>query len=76
MPPTRIPFFEAFQELPDGSLSPQRPIVVGGTRFGAGVTFTKGVAFGGIDFQLFKGRDLAVIVQADGTLQLIGFYNQ
>lgn len=73
---TRVPFFEAFQELPDGSLSPRKPIEVGGTRFGTGVTFTKGVAFGGIDFQLFKGRDLAVVLQPDGTMQLVGFYNQ
>jgi hypothetical protein len=73
--PTRLPFSEAFQELPDGSLSPKQPIEVGGTRFGPGVIFTKGVAFGGIDFQLFRGRDLAVELQPDGTLRLIGFYN-
>ncbi len=72
---TAIPFFEAFQELSDGSLTPKKAMEINGTVFGPGVTFRKGVAFGGIDFQLFKGRALAVEEQDDGTLKFIGFYH-
>lgn len=73
--PERKKFLEIFQENADSSLTPKQSIEINGIRFGPGVTFQKGVAFGGIDFQLFKYRDIQVEPQADGSLKIIGFYN-
>ena len=52
-------FLDVFTENQDGSLTPKRPIFVNGISFGPGVTFQKGVAFGGIDFHLYKYWDIA-----------------
>jgi hypothetical protein len=50
----RYKFLDVFRENSDGSLTPIRQIHVNGITFGPGVTFQKGVAFGGIDFHLYK----------------------
>ncbi len=73
---TRYKFDDIFQELPDGSLTPKRPIEINGIMFGPGTFFQKGVVFGGIDFHLYKGRDIAIIKQpnSDGPLKFGGFY--
>ena len=75
MNPTRKQFLEVFQEFPDGSLSPKSIINVNGVIFGPGTVFQKGVIFGGIDFQLYKYRDIAVEIQSDGSFKIVGFYN-
>ena len=72
----RYKFTDIFQELPDGSLSPKEPIEVNGTVFGPGTTFQKGVVYGGIDFHLFKYRDIAItsVENEEGPKKIYGFY--
>lgn len=76
--PERVPFLEIFNEYPDGSLSPRVPIEVNGALFKPGVVFQKGVIFGGVDFQLYKYRDIAFQRKANDTYQnihqIVGFY--
>ncbi len=67
-------FFDIFQELPDGSLRPKVQIDVNGIVFGQGVLFQKGVVFGGIDFHLYKGKNIAAEAKPDGSLKILGFY--
>lgn len=55
----RYKFLDIFQENADGSLTPKKHIFVNGVTFGPGVVFQKGVAFGGIDFHLYKYWDIA-----------------
>ncbi len=66
-------FLDVFQENSDGSLTPKRQIRVNGISFDSGVTFQKGVSFGGIDFHLYKYFDLAVN-EDNGVLNITGFY--
>lgn len=69
----KIPFNNVFIQHPDGTLEPQQRIRVGGVEFGPGVKFSKGVAFGGIDFAQFIGHDLDV--ETDGEILIIkGIY--
>ena len=75
MPPERLGFLAVFTELPDGSLSPRVYIDVKGVVFGRGVVFQKGVVFGGIDFQLYKYRDIAIEKLPNGTFKIVGFYS-
>lgn len=75
MPTERLGFLVLFSELPDGSLSTRVSIDVNGVIFGPGVVFQKGVVFGGIDFQLYKYRDIAVERLPNGTHRIVGFYN-
>lgn len=70
----RYKFLDVFQELTDGSLSPKMQIEINGVRFGPGVVFQKGVAFGGVDFHLYKYLDIAIEKSNDGTSKIIGFY--
>ncbi len=70
----RYKFWEIFQELPDGSLSPKVQIEVNGIFFGPGVVFQKGVVFGGVDFYLYKSREIAATEQENGILKIEGFY--
>ncbi len=71
----RYKFLEIFQENTDGSLTPKRQIHVNGITFGPGVNFQKGVAFGGIDFHLYKYWDIAAEDQ-NGVLTIKGFFQQ
>jgi hypothetical protein len=72
----RIKFGDLFQEQTDGGLSLKSALEVGGVVFSPGTTFQKGVAYGGIDFNLFKYRDVAVddSTTSDGPMKLFGFY--
>ena len=54
MNPQRYKFLDIFKENSDGSLTPKKQIHVNGVNFDPGVNFQKGVAFGGIDFHLYK----------------------
>jgi len=69
----RLNFSDIFQEQSDGSLTPKVKIEVNGVSFGPGITFQKGVAFGGIDFYLFKNRDIAIVKEGD-IYKIVGFY--
>jgi len=70
----RYKFLDIFQESPDGSLSPKVQIEVNGVSFGPGVAFQKGVVFGGVDFYLYKYRDISATQQDNGVLKIEGFY--
>lgn len=69
----RISFNSVFTQYPDGSLEPTRRVKVGGVEFGPGVRFSKGVAFAGIDFTLFIGRDFDA-QEEKGVLVINGIY--
>ena len=75
MNPQRYKFLDIFKENSDGSLTPKKQIHVNGVNFGPGVNFQKGVAFGGIDFHLYKYWDIEV-EDKDGILDIKGFYQQ
>jgi hypothetical protein len=69
----RINFDSIFDQRPDGTLTPRQRIRVGGVELGQGVTFRRGVAFGGIDFTQFIGHDLDI--ETDGDVLVIkGIY--
>jgi len=71
----RFKFSDVFQENPDGSLTPKIRISVNGVSFGpGGMTFNKGVAFGGIDFHQYKNLDIAG-EYVDDILLIKGFFN-
>jgi len=67
-------FFEIFLENPDGSLSPVRPIIVNGVRFGRGVSFGPGVSFGGVDFHRYKNLD--IVAEQQGEELIIQGFSQ
>lgn len=71
----RYKFLDVFQENSDGSLTPKRQIFVNGVTFGPGVNFQKGVAFGGIDFHLYKYWDISG-KEENKTLVIDGFFQQ
>ena len=70
----RDKFLDIFQELPDGSLSPKVQVEINGVTFSPGIVFQKGVAFGGVDFSLYKYFDIETIHQQNGVLKIVGFY--
>ncbi len=72
----RYKFAEIFSELPDGSLAPLVPVEINGVVFGPGIVFQKGVAYGGIDFHLYKGKDIAMLFDenSEGPKRFAGFY--
>jgi hypothetical protein len=69
----RYKFLDIFHENPDGSLTPKRKLFINGITFGPGVIFQKGVAFGGVDFHMYKYLDIAGIEEND-FLNIKGFY--
>lgn len=71
----RYAFDAVFRENFDGSLTPIRTIKVNGVLFGSDISFSKGVAFGGVDFHLYKNRDIAA-KEEDGTLTILGFFKE
>ena len=62
-------FFDVFQENSDGSLTPKVSINVNGINFGPGTRFTRGVAFGGIDFHQYK--DYNIVAEYIGEVLFI-----
>lgn len=71
----RLHFLDVFTENPDGSLTPKKQIHINGINFGPGIVFQKGVAFGGIDFHLYKYWDIAC--EENGDILIIkGFYQE
>jgi hypothetical protein len=71
----RILFRDIFNENNDGSLTPKKPIRVNGVSMSPGVVFQNGVAFGGIDFHLYKYWDIEA-EEKDGFTEITGFYPQ
>lgn len=69
----RYQFDQLFQQNPNGSLTPIRPVNINGITFGPGVSFGPGVIFGGVNIFDF----LNAAIEADevsGTLIIRGFY--
>lgn len=69
----RVPFNTVFTQHQNGELEPRLRVRVGGVEFGPGVRFSRGVAFGGVDFTQFIGRDLEVETDSD-VLVITGIY--
>jgi len=69
----RYNFWDIFQLLPNGALTPKRQIHVNGITFGPGVSFGSGVSFGGVDFKQYQGKDIAAEEQ-NGILIIKGIY--
>jgi len=70
----RVTFDSIFTQHPDGSLEPRQRIRVGGVEFGPGVRFNRGVAFAGIDFTLFIGKDFDIETDPNGVIIIKGIY--
>jgi len=69
----KIPFRQVFQESPNGTLTPIRPIHINGMAFDPGVSSWAGVSFGGVDFMKYKNKDLA-IEDRGSYLEIVGIY--
>ncbi|MFH1546271.1 MAG: hypothetical protein ABIE14_02755 [Patescibacteria group bacterium] len=52
-----------------------KTVHVNGVTFGYGITFKRGVAFGGIDFFNFEDNDIEAD-EIDGIFNIKGFYNK
>lgn len=68
-------FNEIFKENLDGSLTPIKTVQVNGIMVGPNVTFQKGVAFGGVDFHLYKNSHIAA-KEENGILNIVGFFKE
>ena len=72
---TRYTFNQIFKENLDGSLTPIKTVQINGLTFGPDISFQKGVASGGIDFHLYKNRDVAA-KEENGVLNIVGFFKE
>ena len=70
----RYNFWDIFSKNQDGTLTPKKVINVNGIVFGQGISFSNGVAFGGINFFQYQNQDIAA-EELDGVLIIKGFYN-
>lgn len=69
----RVPFNQVFQTNANGSISPRTTVHVNGVTMTPGVTFNRGVSFGGLDIAAIQGKDLDIEQQA-GTVVIKGFF--
>lgn len=72
----RYKFSDVFKENSGGSLTPLHTIKVNGVVFGPNASFQKGVAFGGVDFNLYRNVDIAIKKDEKGILEIHGFYKE
>ena len=70
----RVRFSEVFQQNADASYSPKCMVSIGGIALGAGVSFTPGVSFSGVDIANYADRDLEVEQRADAGVEIKGVY--
>ena len=70
----KVAFVEIFGDTLDGGLKTIRPVKISDIPFAENVIISKGVLFAGIDFSLFKGRDLSV-VKEERYWKIIGLYS-
>ena len=61
----RVKFDSVFEIKSDGSISPKQRIRVGGIVLSPGVSFSRGVSFGGVDFSKYVGHDLEIETDKD-----------
>ena len=71
----KVNFDTIFIKLPEGRIEPRQRIRVGGVTFGPGVSFSKGVILGGVDFTQFIDRDFEVETDKD-VLVIKGIYGK
>lgn len=71
----RFTFDGIFSRNEDGSFSPRQTIRVGGVTLAPGVRFISGVAFAGIDFTQYIGRDFEVQID-NGVIVITGIYGE
>lgn len=71
----RLTFDTIFLKNTDGSFSPRQIIRIGGVTLGPSVRFARGVAFAGIDFTQYEGRDFEIQID-NGTMVITGIYGQ
>ena len=71
----RFTFDTIFLRNIDNSFSPRQIIRIGGVTLGPSVRFTPGVAFAGIDFTQYVGRDFEVQID-NGTMVITGIYGK
>jgi len=65
-----------FWEVFDGNenqLTPKKVVSINGVTMGTGVTFSRGVSFGGIDIFKFYGKRLRG-EETNGVLEINGYY--
>jgi hypothetical protein len=70
----RYNFWDIFSKNQDGTLTPKKVINVNGIVFGQGISFSNGVAFGGINFFQYQNKDIAG-EESNGVVIIKGFYN-
>ena len=69
----KVPFRTIFVTKPNGSVTTNVRIRIGGIVVNPGVTFSAGQAIAGIDLTQFKDRDLG-IDNEDGTYVIRGIF--
>lgn len=69
----RVSFWQVFRVRPNGAIEPIRVVKIGGVQLSPGVTFGKGVTFGGVDISQFVGNDLEA-EERDGILVVTAIY--
>ncbi|MEX3955990.1 hypothetical protein [Trinickia sp. EG282A] len=72
---TRVHFDDLFAHNADGSFSPKVPVAINGVTMGPGISFGRGVLFGGVDLASYAGRDFAARQLANGAYSLERVYN-
>ncbi|MDE6078964.1 MAG: hypothetical protein K2G35_02755 [Duncaniella sp.] len=60
--------------IENGAVTPKVPIHINGITMGPGVSFGRGVLFGGVDLTALIGKDLEVEIQ-NGVYIITGYYN-
>lgn len=72
----RLKFLDVFGENQDGALTLKKQIYLNGITFALGTIFPKDTTSGGVDFHLYKYWDIACKQRDDGSLEILGFYQQ
>ena len=70
----RASFYELFCDNGNGSYTPRHDVKICGETISPTVTLRTGVAFSGVDIALFAGKDLNVVKNKDGIIEIKGIY--
>lgn len=71
---SRVRFDVVFTINEDGSITTNQVTRVNGITAQAGVKFSKGVSFGGVDFHDYQGKDLEIVPDSSGGVVIRGIY--
>jgi len=69
----RVPFNVLFKQNEDGSITTKNRFRISGVSYPPGILMVKGCSLAGIDWSLFKGRDLQIRTD-NGEAVIIGLY--